>query len=94
MSQVGEKPLRLEQRNLKTRRRLRLADICWLYGGSVWRAPTFIGRAVPEMHRFGDCQRDVHGGGWVYGDKQTYQYYCMSLAEKGFAVVNFSSFGS
>lgn len=32
----------------------------------------------------------VHGGGWVYGDKQAYQHYCMSLAEKGFAVVNFS----
>lgn len=32
----------------------------------------------------------VHGGGWVYGDKQAYQYYCMSLAERGFAVVNFS----
>ena len=32
----------------------------------------------------------VHGGGWVYGDKQAYQYYCMSLAERGFAVVNYS----
>lgn len=32
----------------------------------------------------------VHGGGWVYGDKEKYQYYCMSLAERGFAVVNFS----
>ncbi len=32
----------------------------------------------------------VHGGGWVYGDKNRYQYYCMSLAERGFAVVNFS----
>ncbi|MCI8557449.1 MAG: alpha/beta hydrolase [Lachnospiraceae bacterium] len=32
----------------------------------------------------------VHGGGWVYGDKSRYQYYCMSLAERGFAVVNFS----
>ena len=32
----------------------------------------------------------VHGGGWVYGDKELYQYYCMSLAEQGFAVVNFS----
>lgn len=32
----------------------------------------------------------VHGGGWVYGDKERYQYYCMSLAEHGFAVVNFS----
>lgn len=32
----------------------------------------------------------VHGGGWVYGDKEQYQYYCMSLAQHGFAVVNFS----
>ena len=32
----------------------------------------------------------IHGGGWVYGDKELYQYYCMSLAERGFAVVNFT----
>lgn len=32
----------------------------------------------------------VHGGGWVYGDKERYQYYCMELALHGFAVVNFT----
>lgn len=32
----------------------------------------------------------VHGGGWVYGDKELYQYYCMDLAQRGFAVVNFT----
>lgn len=32
----------------------------------------------------------VHGGGWVYGDKEIYKFYCMSLAQRGFAVVNFS----
>ncbi|MBE5823399.1 MAG: alpha/beta hydrolase [Butyrivibrio sp.] len=32
----------------------------------------------------------IHGGAWVYGDKQLYQYYCMSLAQRGFAVVNFT----
>lgn len=32
----------------------------------------------------------VHGGGWVYGNKERYQYYCMSLAQHGFAVVNFT----
>ena len=32
----------------------------------------------------------VHGGGWVYGDKERYQYYCMSLAQHGFAVVNYT----
>lgn len=32
----------------------------------------------------------VHGGGWVYGDKDVYQYYTMHLAQMGFTVVNFS----
>lgn len=32
----------------------------------------------------------VHGGGWTYGDKERYQWYCMNLAERGFAVVNFT----
>ncbi|MCU6726027.1 Monoterpene epsilon-lactone hydrolase [uncultured Clostridium sp.] len=33
---------------------------------------------------------NVHGGGWVYGTKETYQFYGMNLAQRGFAVVNFS----
>lgn len=33
---------------------------------------------------------NVHGGGWVYGDKERYQFYCMSLTQYGFAVVNFT----
>ena len=32
----------------------------------------------------------VHGGAWVYGDKERYQFYCMDLARRGFAVVNFT----
>ena len=32
----------------------------------------------------------VHGGSFVYGDKDKYQFYCMNLAQRGFAVVNFS----
>ena len=32
----------------------------------------------------------IHGGGWTYGDKERYQYYCMNLAQRGFAVVNFT----
>ncbi len=31
---------------------------------------------------------NIHGGGWVYGSKEIYQFYCMSLAERGFTVVN------
>ena len=32
----------------------------------------------------------VHGGAWVYGDKDVYQWYCMRLAQRGFAVINYS----
>jgi acetyl esterase/lipase len=32
----------------------------------------------------------VHGGGWVYGDKERYQFYCMHLSQYGFAVCNFN----
>ena len=31
-----------------------------------------------------------HGGGWVYGDKERYQFYCMDLARRGFGVLNFT----
>ena len=28
---------------------------------------------------------DVHGGVWVYGDKDLYSNYCMDLARQGFS---------
>ncbi len=33
---------------------------------------------------------DVHGGGWVYGDKELNKYFCMNMAKRGFAVFNMS----
>lgn len=33
---------------------------------------------------------NIHGGGWVYGNKEIYQFYCMNLAQRGFTVVNFN----
>lgn len=33
---------------------------------------------------------NIHGGGWIYGSKEVYQFYCMDLAQRGFTVVNFS----
>lgn len=49
----------------------------------VYRPTSGIGRELPVIV-------SVHGGGWVYGDKERYQFYCMSLAQRGFAVVNFT----
>lgn len=31
---------------------------------------------------------DIHGGGWMYGNKELNEYYCLYLASLGFAVVN------
>lgn len=34
---------------------------------------------------------DVHGGGWVYGHKDSYyRYFCMALAKAGYAVISFN----
>lgn len=32
----------------------------------------------------------IHGGGYIYGDKELYSHYCMRLAQRGFTVVNFT----
>ena len=33
---------------------------------------------------------NVHGGGYVYATKETYQYYCMGMAMRGFTVVSYN----
>jgi len=30
----------------------------------------------------------IHGGGWIGGSKEEYKFYCLSLAEQGFAIIN------
>ena len=44
-----------------------------------------------------DVQKDklsviisVHGGGYVYGSKEVYQFYAASLCRMGFAVINYN----
>lgn len=49
----------------------------------VYRPKSMEGKKLPVIV-------SVHGGGWVYGDKERYQFYCMNLAQRGFAVVNFT----
>ena len=49
----------------------------------AYRPKAAEGKKLPVIISF-------HGGGWVYGSKEIYQFYCMSLAQRGFAVVNFT----
>ena len=54
-------------------------DICWPKPAE--------GEANPEKL---PVIISVHGGGYVYGNKEVYQFYAASLAEKGFTVINFN----
>lgn len=56
-------------------------DIVWQVL-DVYRPKEYNGK-LPVIISF-------HGGAWVYGDKNVYQWYTMSLAQYGFAVINFS----
>lgn len=33
---------------------------------------------------------DIHGGGWMYGDRELNRAYCMYLASQGWAVMGMS----
>lgn len=67
---------------------VRYDDIC--YGeDAVWQKLD-VYRPKDKMEEQLPVIVSIHGGGWVYGDKERYQYYCMSLAQHGFAVVNYT----
>lgn len=60
------------------------------YGGygnynllDVYRTKTTLNRKIPVII-------NIHGGGFFYGSKEIYQYYCMNLALNEFAVINFN----
>ena len=57
-----------------------LLDICW---PKKWE-----GREIDINNDKLPVIVSVHGGGYVYGSKEVYQFYVSSLAQKGFAVIN------
>ncbi len=55
-------------------------DICW--------PKSIDGREIDVKKDKLPVIVSVHGGGYVYGSKEVYQFYAASLAQKGFAVIN------
>lgn len=49
----------------------------------VYRLKSKAGERLPVIV-------NIHGGGYFYGDKELYRFYCMHLAEYGFAVINYN----
>lgn len=65
-------------------------DIAYLDDGHVHHQ---LDVYYPEGTQETDCLPvliDIHGGGWMYGDKELNKYYCLELATKGFVVFNMS----
>lgn len=56
-------------------RKYHILDVCWPKTEEKKNFPVII---------------SIHGGGYVYGTKEVYQFYCASLAERGFAVINYN----
>lgn len=56
-------------------KKFHILDICWPKEANGKKFPVIV---------------SVHGGGFVYGCKEVYQFYVASLAERGFAVLNFN----
>lgn len=49
----------------------------------IYRPLSLHGRKLPVIV-------NVHGGGWIFGSKDNYRYYCEILAAGGYAVINFN----
>ncbi|WP_288886430.1 alpha/beta hydrolase [uncultured Eubacterium sp.] len=62
---------------------IRYGDDAFFNVLDVYRPRNCHGKKLPVIV-------SVHGGAFVYGSKEVYQYYCMKLAQRGYAVVNFS----
>ncbi len=64
-------------RNIRygSNKKYHMLDLCRPKTGTAKKIPVII---------------SIHGGGYVYGSKEVYQFYCAHLASFGFAVVNFN----
>lgn len=79
----------LRDRNLKIPQNVvRLRDVCYYKSNKdVGLLDIFLPR---ERQNPLPIIVSIHGGGWVYGNKDAYRYYCMHLAQYGFAIINFN----
>lgn len=67
-----------------------ISDIPYLDDGNHYH---LLDVMYPENTAAGDRLPviiDIHGGGWMYADKDLNDYYCMGLAERGYVVFNVS----
>lgn len=65
-------------------------DIPYIDDGNIYHLlDVYYPSDVPDVRSL-PIIVDIHGGGWIYGDKNLNEYYCLELASKGYVVFNIS----
>lgn len=100
MSKITDKILGLFWANTKRMDDKRIATLCWPEGvaESVNHVYCDDGHEYHQLDVYypENAQGklpvivDIHGGGWMYGDKELNKNYCLYLAKRGYVVVNMS----
>ncbi len=67
-----------------------VTDIPYLDDGNIYHRLDVYYPAGRDDIRSLPMIVDIHGGGWIYGDKELNKYYCLELAHKGYVVFNIS----
>ncbi|MBQ9227728.1 MAG: alpha/beta hydrolase [Eubacterium sp.] len=70
-------------------------DIAYIDDGNIYhRLDVYYPESAVYGSQSTDSQLpviiDIHGGGWIYGDKDLNKYYCLELAHRGYVVFNIS----
>ena len=68
----------------------KIKDVPYIDDGNIYhKLDVFYPQGTPKDAKL-PVVIDIHGGGWMYGDKDLNEYYCLSIADRGYAVFSIS----
>ena len=68
----------------------KIKDVAYVDDGNIYhQLDVYYPEGTPKDAKL-PVVIDIHGGGWMYGDKNLNEYYCLSIADRGYTVFNIS----
>ena len=68
----------------------KIKDVEYISDGNIYhRLDVFYPKGTKQSDKL-PVVIDIHGGGWMYGDKDLNEYYCLSIADRGYTVFSIS----
>jgi len=68
----------------------KITDIAYIDDGNIYhQLDVYYPKGTKKSEKL-PVIIDIHGGGWMYGDKDLNEYYCLALATQGYCVFNMS----